>query len=158
MLPLPPPLASAGKLDRATSVALCVGSAPYALKEVGVAYFLMFYYTQVLSLPSSLVSLAIFVATLLVRLATRVGSSHPLHSPLVPAPLVLPPSAIAFPPASNCLVCFPQTASSPPSLPPPKFPPACPCHSRLYLSRIRISLSASIPSSHLHPNLPLRMA
>ncbi|KAL1498860.1 hypothetical protein AB1Y20_013384 [Prymnesium parvum] len=77
--------------------ALCLGDAPYAIKEVGISYFLMYFYTQVMKLDSSLVSLSVFVATLFDGLtdpiigqwsdtsSSHCGRRHPfLYASIVP--------------------------------------------------------------------------
>ena len=53
------------RVDPLTRVCYGIGSIAYGIKDNGFGYFLLFYYSQVLGLPSAQASLAIFVALLL---------------------------------------------------------------------------------------------
>ena len=78
------------RVDPLTRACYGIGSIAYGIKDNGFGYFLLFYYSQVLGLPSAQASLAIFVALLLDaasdpivgimsdRLHSRWGRRHPL--------------------------------------------------------------------------------
>jgi len=77
------------RVDPLTRLSYGIGAIAYGVKDNGFGYFLLFYYSQVLGLPSHLASLAIFMAlfvdalsdpivgTVSDRLHSRWGRRHP---------------------------------------------------------------------------------
>ncbi len=94
------PDTSSGRLARSTRVYYGIGSVAYGVKDNGFGYFLLIYYNQVLGLPASWASQAIFIALLLDactdpivgnisdRLHSRFGRRHPfMYAAAIPVAL-----------------------------------------------------------------------
>ena len=71
-----------GKLARSTRFYYGFGSVAYGVKDNGFAYFLLFYYNQVLGLPGQMASTAIFIALVFDALSDPIvgNVSDRLHS------------------------------------------------------------------------------